>query len=75
MKVAELIEVLKRLPKDAAVFLTDGQAVTGAELVEGRVSEGYFGQQFRRHPSGKVEAVMFTHLTELSTGEVTSTTY
>jgi hypothetical protein len=75
VKVAELIEALKRLPKDAPVFLSGGQAVTGAELVDGRVSDGYFGQQFRRHPTGKVEAVMFTHLTELSTGEVSNTTY
>jgi hypothetical protein len=70
VKVKGLIEVLKKLPQNYPVFFPDGHEIVGAEAVVGRITPGYVGDQFRPFPNGKIDAVMFTHTTELSTGEV-----
>ena len=69
MRVKTLIEVLKKLHGDAEVYFPDGTEVTGAELCEGRLKEGYYSNYFIPHPKGKIEGVMFTHFEELSNGE------
>lgn len=57
-----------------ALVVINADEVTGVEPVVGKVTEGYFGKQFRYNSKGK-NVVTFTHLHEISTGEVVPSTY
>lgn len=69
MIVHQLIELLKEQPRDALVVI-NGEAVNGIELQLGKVKPGYYNPEFRKNSKGKTKAVVFTKLSELSTGEV-----
>jgi hypothetical protein len=73
MKVGELIALLTKLPKNSPVVVA-GDEIYGVEVVRGRMKQGYFGRFFTKNSKGKVDAVMFTKLTEFSTGEVIEST-
>mgnify|MGYP007044011365 CR=1 FL=1 len=71
MKVHELIEFLKKMDRNALVVI-NGMVVSGAVKQKGKLSNGYYQQLFRKNEEkGKVEAVLFTYLTENSLGELT----
>lgn len=72
MRVSLLIELLQRFPKDAEVFV-NGTEIAGAEMVSGRVRDGYYGKSLKVLPQGKDEAVVLTATTEISTGEIVQT--
>lgn len=73
MKVKELIENLKQMDQNALVVI-NADEVTGVEAVVGKVTEGYFGKQFRHNAKGK-NVVTFTHLHEISTGDVVPSSF
>lgn len=73
MKVKELIEKLKKMDQNALVVI-NADEVTGIETVVGKIVDGYFGKQFKLNPKGK-DVVTFTHLHEISTGEVVPSTF
>ncbi len=69
MNTEDLIKILKSFPGNVEVYFPDGSEVTGAEVTLGKLKEGYYTNYFTIHPKGKIKGVMFTHFTELSTGE------
>ncbi|AXQ69919.1 hypothetical protein HOU03_gp349 [Caulobacter phage CcrSC] len=62
--------ILATMPKKA-VLVIGGECVAGLTLQRGRVRDGYYNQHFKPHEDGRIQAVRFTTVTELSTGEVT----
>jgi hypothetical protein len=75
MKVKELIEKLQKMDQNALVFVNVDE-VTGVEEVLAKIHDGYFGKQFSysSSPGRGKKAVTFTHLHEISTGEVVPST-
>lgn len=76
MKTKELIEILKKMPPDAEVFV-NGIEVSGAEIRKGRVRQDFTDpdKHFVMLERGKDEAVVLTHTTHLSNGEMAATPY
>lgn len=74
MKVKDLISQLQTVDQNIEVFINSDE-VTGITTINGSIKEGYFGKAFRSFVGSKKKVLMFTHLTEISTGEVEPTIY
>ncbi|AXQ69359.1 hypothetical protein HOU02_gp366 [Caulobacter phage CcrBL9] len=68
--VEDAMAILASMPKKA-VLVIGNECVAGLSLQEGRVREGYYNKSFKPLEGGRDQAVRFTTVTELSTGEVT----
>lgn len=68
MRVKDLIEKLENMPKDAFVVI-DNQVVQDIELENGRDKEGYMVNSWKQLDHGNRQAIRFTVLHELSTGD------
>lgn len=73
--VGQLKEFLAEfdVPDDAVIAVL-GEVVTGCELRKGRIRNGHMSTNFHIAEKGKERAIMFTRVTELSTGEIVNTT-
>lgn len=74
MNVKELIEQLKLVDQKLTVMV-HGDEVTGVEVVIGKITQGYYGKEFEANPKSRKNILTFTHLHEISTGEVVPTRY
>jgi hypothetical protein len=67
--IGDLKRLIANAPDDGVIAIS-GSVVNGAQLVPGRVGEGYYNPNFREAAKGKVIGLVFTHWSEQSNGEV-----
>jgi hypothetical protein len=71
--VKDLIDQLQKLDQNLLVMINN-EEVTGVEIVAGKIMDGYFGKFMVRNDKSRTKAVTFTHLHELSSGDVEPST-